>query len=329
MPAPNSGIARAALNVANRLARPFDALAAVNSSDSPAPIMVVGLPRSGTTLVYELLVQAFEVGFLTRLYSYTYGIPSLSTRLVANRIRNPHARFDSNYGRIPGRFAPAENAVFWDRWFVEHEVLGHHVPSHSITDQAIQKAKETLSSMTAIAGRPYVFKNVYMALSVPAFLRLLPDSRAIVVTRDIDAIVASVHKGRGSRSGWWSIRPPFADDVDDKSNLEQTVFQCIRSQQLLEHSLTTVEADRVLIVDYAAACADPRSFIEDVARWTSDSFNRRGDPTIPDRFALSAGPGLAAEDKARFDDYMKSLDESRAQYVSRVESFVVEHPTDV
>jgi len=324
-----TGIGRTALQLANRVAHPLDRLAASSASGSTSPIMIVGLPRSGTTLMYELLVQAFDVSFLTRTYSYAYGLPNILTRIVAGGIRNPDAQYLSNYGRIPGRFAPAENAVFWDRWFPEDQHLGHHVPRQSVSTHAMEEATATLSSMSAITGRPFVFKNVYMTLSLAAFFTLLPNSKAIIVTRNTDEVVASVYNKRKSIASWWTIRPPFADDVLRKSVLEQTAFQCIRGQQLLEHSLATLPDERYKVVDYAAFCEDPRSVIAEIKTWAGGDVARRHGQEIPERFERSAGPGLTDEAAAEFADYAASLNESSSEYLARIRAFVAERSENV
>ena len=324
-----TGFARTALRIVNRLARPLDKLAASNATGQAAPIMVVGLPRSGTTLAYELLVQAFDVSFLTRIYSYAYGLPNLATRVVARGIRDPDARYSSNYGRIPGRYAPAENGVIWDRWFPEHEELGHHVPIDAITTTAQKDAAAMLSSMSTIAGRPFVFKNLYMTLSLPAYLQLLPKSKVIIVTRDIDTIIASVYNKRKKTPSWWAIRPPFTGDVRGRSVLDQTAYQCIRSQQLLEHSLSTLPSDRFKVVDYATICAEPQIFIDDVASWAGSGLERRPGHEIPQQFDISGGPGLSGELEEQLAELTETLESSGSQYLSRIQAFVATPSTGV
>jgi hypothetical protein len=323
-----TGLAHGALRLANRLARPLDKLASSSAPGSTAPIMVVGLPRSGTTLVYELLVQAFEVGFLTRLFSYTYGLPNFSARLVAQKIRDPLARFDSTYGKIPGRFAPAENAVFWERWFAETEELGHHIPSGCISDRATHEAEAIIASMSAITRRPFVFKNVYMTLSVPAFLRLLPRAKVVVVQRNFESVVASLYKGRKTRATWWSIHPPFATDVYSRDAFEQTVFQCVRSQQILERTLASMAPSQCLIVDYESVCEAPQSFVEKVAVWAGTDFARRSNSMIPDRFKASKGPGIPKTLASNYASLTDSLNETGEKYWSRIRSFVAERNLD-
>jgi hypothetical protein len=193
----------------------------------------------------------------------------------------------------------------------------------------MQEAAATLSSMSAIAGRPFVFKNVYMTLSLAAFFALLPGAKAIVVTRNLDEVVASVYNKRKSIPSWWTIRPPFAGEVLGKNILEQTAFQCIRGQQLLEDSLATLPGERVKVVAYAALCEDPRSVIAEVETWVDDDIERRRGKEIPERFVRSAGPGLSDEAAAEFADYAASLHESSSQYLGRIQAFAAEHSASV
>jgi hypothetical protein len=241
---------------------------------------------------------------------------------------NPNAHFSSRYGRIPGRFAPAENAVFWDRWLPQTPQLGHYVPPDSITRAAMVEADATVSSMATIAGQPYVFKNVYMTLSLPALFRLLPKARAIVITRDLAANIASVYKKRRTLSSWWSIQPPLSDEVSEKAILEQTVFQCIRSEQLLQEALRHLPAERCMVVDYEALCGSPVEFIERVDKWMESALRRRREAAIPTQFTASKGPGLSSDNIVLANGYRKLLEESRLPYLSRVRTVVEEHFPD-
>ncbi len=318
-----TGVASLGLKLANRAVAPLDRLAAARG-ETAAPVFVVGLPRSGTTLAYELLVQAFEAAYLTRVYSYSYGLPNLTTRIVSRFTRQPAARYASRYGRIPGRFAPAEGAVLWNRWLPELEELGHYFPAEHLASRAPAEAERMVASMTAIAGRPFVFKNVYMSLSLPALMRLLPQAKVIVVQRDVRAVLASIFQGRQalSSSGWWSIRPPFATDVEQSDWLEQAAFQACRGRQLLERALPSLPTERFLVVDYAELCQSPGRFIDDVAALAGDALSRRAGATVPERFEPSPGPGLPQDCEAEAGRLVAALGASTDDYMARLDDRV-------
>jgi hypothetical protein len=324
-----TGVASRALQLANRTVAPLDRLAAARGEPA-APVFVVGLPRSGTTLAYELLVQAFDVAYLTRIYSYSYGLPNLTTRLVSRLTRHPAARYESRYGRIPGRFAPAEGAVLWKRWLPELAELGHYHPPERLAPGAPEEAGSMVASMTTIAGRPFVFKNVYATLSLPALGRLLPRARFIVVQRDIRAVLASIFKGRQESSGsaWWSIRPPFAAEMERSVVLEQVAFQACRSQQLLDRALRSLPNDRVLAVDYADLCRSPRDFVSAAANIAGDALRARPDAAIPQHFSPSPGPGLPPDREAEAERLIEALESSAGDYEARVDARVRELAAD-
>ncbi|MCH8059510.1 MAG: sulfotransferase [Proteobacteria bacterium] len=319
-------LARKSLHVVNRAASYLDTIAAAHHATSPSPIVVVGLPRSGTTLAYELIVQAFDVAYLTRAYSYTYGIPNLTTRIITRFTRRRRARYVSDYGRIPGIFAPTENAVLWMQWFAEHSALGHYFPNSFMTAAVAADTTATIASMSSIAKRPFVFKNIYLTLALPALLETLTKSRVIVITRDIDAITASVFKKRRTLSAttWWSIRPPFVEHVAHDGIVEQTAFQCIRSQQVLERSLSLVDEDRCLIVDYSDICRSPVDFIANVARWAGNDLQLRAGADIPRHFDLSPSVGYPAHTADHFSQQSDALNSDRHQYLSRIDDYVAE-----
>lgn len=314
-----------ALRVLNDSLHPLDRLAAGAGAELPVrPLFVVGLPRSGTTLVYELLVQAFDLAFLTRIFSYTYGMPITTTRLVSRFTRNPSARYESTYGRIPGRFSPAENHVMWSRWFQAPDELGHYVPSVLVNETRAEEARRTLAAMTRVAGRQFVFKDVYFTMSPSAILKAFPSARVIVVQRDFGAVCASVldARVRATEQRWWSISPPFSAEVVDKDLLTQTAFQCVRARQLLERELDTVSRDRCLTVDYEQICHSPAGYMDSIRQWVGGEIVDRGNPRIPSSFERRPPKSIPPELRESFERLCKALSSDRDEYLQRVDECV-------
>lgn len=324
MTASRRRLARSALHLANRAGAAVDALAAGSGPQHGAvtPLFVVGLPRSGTTLAYELMVQGFEFAFFTPLSYYTYGMPNLTTRLTRHFTRHPRARYESSYGHIAGRFSPAENSVFWSRWFPEHPVLGHHLPAGALSTRSIQDANRSVASISVISGRQFVFKNVYFTLALRALLETFPRARALVVSRDLHAVAASIYTRRRALQGersWWSLRPPFSAEIADRALIEQVAFQCVRASQLLERELTLVDRQRVQVVDYARLCDAPADFLAAMGQWLDGTARPRKSLQVPERFEVRPSVGFGDEDTRRFDDAASMLVADRDAYLARVD----------
>ena len=315
-------IARNCLVSANKLGSHLDGhFAHTNPSDAES-LFIIGLPRSGTTLAYELVVQAFRVAFFSKISNYSFGMPNLTTRLFTRFMKNPRARFRSEYGRIPGLFTPAENHNFWRSWFPEDPQLGHFVPATSIQEDAARNMNSTLRSISGIARLPFVFKDVYLSLSLDAVLQRVERSKVLVVTRDRESVAASIFKRRaelGSQLPWWSIRPPFANQVLDSSMVEQVAFQCVRSEQLLEKQISNADPERYRVIDYAALCESPRDFLKQMCDWLGPAFEPRENSNIPQHFVNrpSIGfPDVVGEEYARLS---KLFFDDKDQYIRRIE----------
>jgi hypothetical protein len=301
-----------------------DRLAYKPGSDGTSAVFIIGLPRSGTTLVYELVAMAFKVAYLTRVYSYSYGLPCLTTRFVSQFAHAHLPRYESNYGRISGRYAPAENHVLWEKWLRADEVLGHFVPSESIGEAQADSARKMLASMTAIAGRTYIFKDVYLSLSPAALLQLFPGARLVLVTRDTNAVCESIYRARSAIGAdqWWSVRPPFFREQIGNDVSQQTAFQCARTKQLMKRETSRLPRDRVLIVSYEDVCESPRHFLEKLQSWAG--LERRGiaESSIPAQFHARGSGNLPAEVGKSLAEACESFDGDAADYLNRVDRHV-------
>jgi hypothetical protein len=309
------------LQLANRLCSGLDRYACAQASEQVSPLFIAGLPRSGTTLAYELIVQAFEVSYFPPVFNYTYDLPNITTRLTSRFTKKPSPKYTSRYGRIPGFFSPAENYNFWKSWFPEHPVLGHHVPGQSLDKQAIDQANRIVKSITHISGHPYVFKNVYFSLSLPALLKAFPMARILVVQRDMDAVAASLYRKRYQlqhKREWWSIKPPFYSRMIDRDLLEQVAFQCVRSNQLMQQAVTEIGSKNCLVASYPEICNSPQLFISKVDNWLGPAFRQRPTCGLPDAFDIHPSIGFPAGSGGRFLKYVENMQADRADYLRKV-----------
>ena len=123
------------------------------------PIFIIGAPRSGSTLLYQVLVEAFDVGYLSNLHCKFYGGPSLIERWIFPRLSRPTPDYASEHGRTRGRIAPSECGEYWYRFFPRQPQAVSSLP------EAQQQALRTaVSRLLAAADRPFIFKNLMNSL---------------------------------------------------------------------------------------------------------------------------------------------------------------------
>ena len=96
-------------------------------------VFIVGAPRSGTTLLTQLLISQYEIGYVSNLIARFWKAPYLGL-LLAKEIRDPDrppdVGFSSDRGFTSGYEGPHEFGYFWRRWFDYQE-------SHSVRAEAI------------------------------------------------------------------------------------------------------------------------------------------------------------------------------------------------
>ncbi|RME33422.1 MAG: hypothetical protein D6786_07750 [Gammaproteobacteria bacterium] len=270
----------------NRLLQPLDALF-LRRGEAPPPLFILGPPRSGTTLLYQVVTHGLEVGYPGRPFEYLHGMPNLLCRLFPRSMRDPEPCFRSEYGSIPGRRAPTEHPGLWYRWFPEDPEQGHFVPPDGVDPSTLSAISAQLASMSLILGLPMVFKNVYLDMVAGVLARLDPPPRFLRIHRDRVEVAESLLRARrrqASPGRWWSVRPPGYRQWLGRPPWQQVTWQAYMTEELLDRQLGPC-ADRCMEVSYDDLCRDPRGLLDQVAGWlAADGYRRRDTAGLPARF---------------------------------------------
>ncbi len=229
---------------------------------------VMGAPRSGTTLSYQILAATGAFAYPSNLAARFPASPAFGAalhQLVGPLMppSDPAGRFTSRAGNTESWDGPHEFGYLWQRWFPFAE---HHEPpapgqpdSPDLTGLVAQ-----LGAMERIAARPLLFKNGILVLCTPHFQAAFPTLQLVEIERPAVEVCASVLAMRerytGSRSNWWSTRPADADQMAARSPEEQVAHQVLRCQRMLE----AARGPDSLSFTYASVCANPREFAEAV-----------------------------------------------------------------
>ena len=110
-----------ALHIANsRILNHAESIFAPNVSESLShpPIFFLGAPRSGSTLVVQVITDALDVGYLSNRHAQFSELLELPKKFSSNEIR-PSSNYCSNHGTTVGWHAPAE-------WRLVVQILSTH-----------------------------------------------------------------------------------------------------------------------------------------------------------------------------------------------------------
>ena len=237
------------------------ALKARTSFTAP-PLFILGLPRSGTTLVYQYIVHRLEVSYLTNGVGRYYLSPYLTT-LLQTRLHGVYkSDFQSDYGKVSGPVAPREAGTFWSR-FMD---IDEYVTYDDLDPSDVELLPTIIASIQHIyGGAPFVNKNVKHLLRIDALSKIFPEARFLVVRRDLKDVALSVLRGRYKNMGdsrrWWSVKPPNFDSLENLAPHAQVAHQLVSLNKKLDHDLSALPAHRILSAAYHDFCANPEQLI--------------------------------------------------------------------
>jgi hypothetical protein len=257
------------------------------------PVFIVGAPRSGSTLLYQLVVVRFDVAYLSNLHCRLHGAPSIVERLAGRRIEPPEV-FSSDHGRTDGRAAPSECGPYWYRFFRRSP---QYVPLEDADPGALRDLRASVRALGDAAGRPIVFKNLINSLRLEPLGAAFPEALFLVVQRDLADNVASILAARrtvvGDEAAWWSAEPPGADELRGQPPEAQAVGQVTAIHELIEGARQRLGPERFLDIAYEQLCADTHAVLAEISGFASSHGVELGlRRSVPPHFETGRGSRL-------------------------------------
>ncbi|MCW2921747.1 MAG: hypothetical protein JWL76_1621 [Thermoleophilia bacterium] len=268
------------------------------------PVFILGSPRSGTTLLYQLLVEAFDVGYLANVHAAQPTDVARVEREQRPRTARSGSDFESTHGATKQPWGPSEAGEFWYRFFDRDR---HQVDHAAPEDRTIVQLRAAVRAFMDACGASVVFKNTINSLRVPALAAALPEARFVLIERDLTDNARSLLVGRGKRGDlctWWGARPTGVEQVEHRAPAEQVVWQAREVHDVARRALGELPPERTLHVTYDELCAAPRDLVDRVATWlaaTGTPIERRPGAQVPEEFARRGGGELDAELEAALD----------------------------
>jgi hypothetical protein len=255
------------------------------------PLFIVGVPRSGTTLTYQIVACQLKVGCFIEPMNILFGCPNLVLRLAKPFLNDRRRIFESNYGRSSHWLAPAESGSFWLRWFPSDGELGHYSDIDLFDRAHYETLKTNIESMSRIVDCPMLFKSVYLDMSIHALAQVFPDARFVHVTRDMLMICQSLFQARQQQNDprrWWSVKPPGYRQLLSQPLWRQVTEQAYVTERILQHDLKRYAGSRVFEIAYERLCDRPREFAERLYDWLEPlGYQSYPDARLPARFTSS------------------------------------------
>ena len=277
-------------------------------SQSFPTLFIFGLPRSGTTLLYQLLAQTLDIGYVNNLIARFWLAPIVGIELSKSVLKEKmNGSFESRLGQTDEPDGPHEFSYFWQRWLEIHcidDMLIFNEPNLKIDWEGL---KRQITAMQAAFGSGIIFKTMYAANHLRSFSNLFSLPLFIYVDRDPYDVALSILSARktyyGNIERWWATCPPNYYDLESLPFAEQIAGQVVGLRQTYENLLNEIDGQLILRIKYSDLCNNPKGIVEAVSQKMQSvhgfELNIRVKPPLS--FVKSTKKIVNAEEKAVVD----------------------------
>ncbi len=245
---------------------------AIHESYEPLPeryptLHIIGVARSGTTLVNQLIARHLDVGYINHLIAALWKAPITGIRLSRKVLRDARPpSLESNFGRTSGVTHPHEFGYFWNDLLGTSEL--RELTSQEADSVEWDHIARVLTHMTYAFEKPVLFKSVQIGPLLDRLQSVLPKTCWIWVQRDPVDTARSILKMReqflGDREQWASVKPLAYAKLMSRPVWEQVAGQVLATEQSIAAAVKAVNGYNVLQVRYEEICEDPVKFLEAV-----------------------------------------------------------------
>lgn len=233
-------------------------------SGSRAPVFIIGPPRSGSTLLMQVLTDAFDVAYLTNSHCRWFGAPALAEVVLRPLKRKRPSDYRSQHGQTAHITAPAECGQWWYRFFRRAPA---YVTGNDVSRRKMRAFQRSIIAMRKAVGRALIYKNLYASLRIEPIVQYVPNALFVVVERDWLGNAQSILKGRhdalGSYDKWWSVPPPNVDELSSLPPVEQVVGQIESIYELINRDVNHLGIEsQVFRTQYEDFCRDVHGTLE-------------------------------------------------------------------
>ncbi len=291
-------------------AKPFDALLSrferrriAKSMESDKPlVLIVGAPRSGTTLVYQTLAAYLDVTVPSNLTAIFPRSPLTIASLQGLIPWRTRPDFRNFYGQTTRLSGPNDAFHLWNRW------LGHdrYLPGNSMPEDTAAQMQQFFDTWTATFNKPLLNKNNRNTFAIERLAQALPNARFVVVRRNpllvAQSLIIAREKVQGDKGTGWGLQSFSTEDNSDPlAHVDDVCRQIVAIEEEMNRQLSTVSSNRVVEFTYESFCEDPGHAIRKVVQ-AFDGLHTHGKDEDPAPFDISKTLKISPAEQQRIHD---------------------------
>lgn len=216
------------------------------------PIFIIGSPRSGSTVLYQILTHTLDCLYIDNLiYAFFNNLPFgfwLSNKLFKN---SSHNSFDSEFGNTKKMHSPSECGGFWYRWFPRDRDF---INCDEFLMSSMEEIRYNLYVIMNKYEKNIIFKNLNAGQRIRVLHKIFPDAKFIFIRRDpfytVQSLLKAWEKNNEPGKKWWSVKPSNYNELIDLPLCEKLVAQVFYLERQILEDLKNVPAQNVFEINY-------------------------------------------------------------------------------
>jgi len=245
-----------------------------NNEPQYPSLFIVGVPRSGTTLLSQWLAASNEFCYPSNFISRFFRAPffgAMIQELLFNKDFDykgelstsiQRLSFDSDVGKTKGILEPHEFWYFWRRFF--------SLPDIPISHSAFSKKANfngfhlDIQRFQQVFKKPFFVKALIMNPYILPLVKSNNKSLIVYIKRNdfanMDSLLRIRKKYFGSEDEWFSFKPKEYFLLKGESNIRQVAGQSFFIKKSIEHQLAEIDESQKWIIGYEDLCKNPERY---------------------------------------------------------------------
>ncbi len=212
-----------------------------NQETKYQPIFIIGAPRTGSTILYQIITDYLDVNYINNFKFYGYKSLYLSNIISEFIYKDkPHKSNDSMHGNTDkeGLNAPNEGGLFFHQWLPKKY---DYITAEEASNIDSDELKNYIIKISNRFKKPIVFKNLNCGMRIALITKMFPDCKFIYIKRKKEYTIQSILVARKKRginpNEWWSVKAKNFETLLDQDIIKQTALQVTHIEKQIEEDL--------------------------------------------------------------------------------------------
>ena len=278
-------------------------------------IFVMGLPRSGSTLLTQILYNNTDLYCTNNLIARFWETPLVGTQLSKLTIpKVALSEYESFYGRTFGIDQPHEFSRFWHQ-AIKLDDFENYDPQAIAEDIDWSQIKSKIINMNKILGGGIVFKPMELVgFHLNSMAENFEKSLFIYIERDSIDVAISILRARESSGSdeWWGSYPPakIFQRVKNLSLIDQIAHQVCYFRSLYEKYFSDTNNLQLFRINYRELCESPNQVLGEIKKAISNKNGKLTITPLAERLKVS----LSKKDSEKRTRIQCALDLASSEY---------------